>query len=91
VCGNTVESPRPTERRDRMGTKKPAEAGPATPVASAADSKARKPWKKKTPVEIVVEQIDKLRDEVTKDEEALKAKRRQLQKMEEARKLFDAL
>ncbi len=72
-----------------MATKKPAEAGPTTPAAGAKDN-ARKPWKKKTPVEIVVEQINKLRDEVAKDEEALKDKRRQLQKMEEARKLFES-
>lgn len=72
-----------------MATKKPAEAGPTQPGASGSD-KSRKPWKKKTPVEIVVEQIDKLRDEVAKDEEALKTKRRQLSKMEEARKIFEA-
>ena len=72
-----------------MATKKQTEAGPAGPGVNAPGSGARKAWKKKTPVEIVVEQIDKLRDEVAKDEEALKTKRRQLQKMEEARKLFN--
>ena len=71
--------------------KKRAEAGPALPAAGAADSKARRPWKKKTPVEVVVDQINKLRDEVAKDEEALKLKRRQLEKMEEARKIFESV
>ena len=72
-----------------MTTKK---AVPATVASSAASSQGgRKPWKKKTPVEVVIDQIDKLRDEVTRDEEALKGKRRQLQKMEEARKIFEAV
>ena len=74
-----------------MATKKHAPAGPTLPAASAADSNARKPWKKKTPVEVVVDQINKLRDEVAKDENALKTKRRQLEKMEEARKIFESV
>jgi len=73
-----------------MATKKQADPGPSLPGTAAA-SAGRKAWKKKTPVEVVVDQINKLRDEVTKDEEALKDKRRQLQKMEEARKIFEAV
>ena len=49
----------------------------------------RKPWKKKTPVEVIFEQADKLRAEIAETEEELKAKRRQLQKFEEAKKLFE--
>ena len=49
----------------------------------------RKPWKKKTPVEVVLEQADKLKAEIAETEEGLKAKRRQLQKFEEARKIFE--
>jgi hypothetical protein len=51
----------------------------------------RKPWKKKSPVEVVLEQADKLKAEIAETEEELKAKRRQLQKFEEARKLFEGL
>ena len=51
----------------------------------------RKPWKKKTPVEVVLEQADKLKAEIAEMEEELKAKRRQLQKFEEARKLFESV
>ena len=51
----------------------------------------RKPWKKKTPVEVVLEQADKLKAEIAEMEEQLKAKRRQLQKFEEARKLFESV
>lgn len=49
----------------------------------------RRPWKKKTPIEVVLEQIDKLRDDVNKREEALKKDRRQLQKLEEVLKTLE--
>lgn len=59
--------------------------------ASPAGSKsgARKPWKKKTPVEVVMEQAEKLRQEIAEEEEQIKAKRAQLKKFEEARKIFE--
>ena len=66
------------------------------PIQKPTDSKAtpakpeRKPWKKKSPVEVVLEQADKLKAEIAELEEELKTKRRQLQKFEEARKLFEA-
>jgi 16S rRNA G527 N7-methylase RsmG len=50
----------------------------------------RKPWKKKTPVEIVLDQIEKVRDQVAAQEEALKTAKRQLQKLEEAKKLLES-
>jgi hypothetical protein len=50
----------------------------------------RKPWKKKTPVEVVLEQADKLKAEIAEAEEEIKAKKKQLQKFEEARKIFEA-
>ncbi len=58
-------------------------------AAPAAKAESRKPWKKKTPVEVVLEQADKLKAEIAEAEEALKAKRRQLEKFEQARKLFE--
>ncbi|MBI3411849.1 MAG: hypothetical protein HY040_26250 [Planctomycetes bacterium] len=58
-------------------------------AASPAKSEGRKPWKKKTPVEIVLEQADKLRAEIAEAEENIKAKRRQLEKFEQAKKLFE--
>jgi len=68
-----------------MPAQKPTDpkATPATPE--------RKPWKKKTPVEVVLEQATKLKEEITEMEEELKTKRRQLQKFEEAKKLFEAV
>ena len=50
----------------------------------------RKPWKKKTPVEVVLDQINKVREDVTEREEELKQARKQPQKLEEARKLLES-
>jgi hypothetical protein len=57
----------------------------------APKPEGRKVWKKKTPVEVVLEQADKLKAEIAEMEEELKAKRRQLQKFEEAKKLFEGM
>ena len=70
------------------------------PVPKQSDPKAtsahppmgkpeRKPWKKKSPVEVVMEQAEKLKAEIAETEEELKAKRKQLQKVEEAKKIFE--
>jgi hypothetical protein len=56
---------------------------------SLGATKERKPWVKKTPVEVVLDQINRLRDDVTKKEEELKQAKRQLQKLEEARKVLE--
>jgi hypothetical protein len=59
------------------------------PKPAPAKSEGRKPWKKKSPVAVVLEQADKLKAEIAEMEEEIKAKRRQLQKFEEARKIFE--
>ena len=59
------------------------------PKATPAAKPERKPWKKKTPVEVVLEQADKLKSEIAEMEEEIKAKRKQLDKFEQARKLFE--
>src|SRR5262249_15454027 len=48
------------------------------PKPARAKSEGRKPWKKKTPVEIVFEQAEKLKAEIAEAEEEIKAKRKQL-------------
>jgi polyhydroxyalkanoate synthesis regulator phasin len=68
-----------------MVAKKQTSGGGAGTSASG-----RKPWKKKSPVEVVLEQADKLRTQIAEKEEELKDLRKQLQKFEEARKLFEA-
>ena len=57
---------------------------------TAAATGVRKPWKKKTPVEIVFDQITKLKREIVDDEKTLAEKKRQLAKFEEAKKLFES-
>ena len=64
-------------------------ADPA-PGKSSASPTGRKPWKKKTPVEVVLSQIDRLREGVAQKEEELKQTKRQLQKLEEVRKILEA-
>lgn len=61
------------------------------PISPQTAGKAeRKPWKKKSPFEVFLGQADKLKAEITEMEEDLKSKRRQLEKFEQARKLFEA-
>ena len=64
--------------------------GKTTTAPASSQDRSRKPWKKKTPVQILLDQVDKLREEIRGDEEALEQKKQQLQKFEEARKLFEA-
>ena len=61
----------------------------STRPAAASTESGRKPWKKKTPVEVVLEQTAKLRDEIRATEEDLKQKRKQLEKFEQACKIFE--
>jgi predicted patatin/cPLA2 family phospholipase len=66
-----------------------ARSSTATTVVTTTQV-TRKPWKKKTPVEVVLDQINRLRDDVLAKEEELKQAKRQLQKLEEARKVLEA-
>ena len=66
------------------------QSGPASPMPATQTQAQRKPWKKKTPVEVVLDQINRLREDVAKQEEELKTARRQLQKLEEAKKVLEA-
>jgi hypothetical protein len=65
-------------------------AGEPAQARSSASTEGRKPWKKKTPVEVVLNQIDRMRDGVAAKEEELKQTRRQLQKLEEVKKILEA-
>ena len=75
-----------------MPTKKQPDAVVAKPAPAAAHpaERERKPWKKKTPVEVILDQAEKLRREIAEMEEDLEQKRKQLQKFDEAKKLFEA-
>ena len=61
----------------------------STRLASASTESGRKSWKKKSPVEVVLEQTAKLREEIRATEEGLKQKRKQLEKFEQACKIFE--
>jgi len=66
-------------------------AGDATePQLSLGSTKGRKPWVKKTPVEVVLGQIERLREGLVQKEEELKQAKRQLQKLEEVRKILES-
>ena len=67
----------------------PARSSTATTAVTTTPA-TRKPWKKKTPVEIMLDQIEKIREGVAQKEEELKQAKRQLQKLEEARKVLES-
>lgn len=73
-----------------MTPQKTAEVRPVQPTAPRPAQRERKPWKKKTPTEVVLEQIDRLRDDVAKKEEELKQSKKQLQKLDEVRKVLES-
>ena len=70
-----------------MSPQKTPDAAPLKPPTKVQEE--RKPWKKKTPVQVVLEQADKLKAEIAEMEDELKAKRKQLLKFEEAKKIFE--
>ena len=72
-----------------MTTQKTADARPNQAIGAGSASPIRKPWKKKTPIDVVLEQIDRLRDQVNGKEEELKQAKKQLQKLEEVRKVLE--
>ena len=59
-----------------------------TPVSNP--QAGRKPWVKKSPVQVILSQIEKVRENVAKKKGELKQEEKQLQKLEEARKLLES-
>lgn len=70
-----------------MTTQKAAPATPATPELPAA---ARKAWVPKTPVSIVLEQIDKQQKKVEGMRTELAREERELGKLQQAKKVLEA-
>jgi len=58
--------------------------------ASAPESTGRKAWVKRTPVEVVLEQIGKQEDRVASLREELTQEERELAKLQQARKVLEA-
>ena len=73
-----------------MTAQKRADQAPARSSTATTTQATRKPWKKKTPVEVVLDQINRLHDDVLEKEEELKQAKRQLQKLEEAKTVLEA-
>ena len=69
----------------------PARASTATTTAVTTSERQRQPWKKKTPVEIVLSQLNRQRDDVAKREEELREAKRQLEKLEAAKKVLEGV
>ena len=60
------------------------------PASSAQTAGGRKAWVKKTPVEIVLEQIGKQEEKVTEMRAELQREERELAKLQQARKVLEA-
>jgi hypothetical protein len=75
------------------GGAKPPSAPPASdpPAQTTTGAKeGRKPWVKKTPVEVVLEQIGKQEEKVNGLRNDLKKEERELQKLQQAKKVLEA-
>jgi hypothetical protein len=75
-----------------MSTQKVAPAKSPTTVAPAASSTSteRKTWVKKTPVEIVLDAINKQEKKVAEMREDLAREERELAKLQQAKKVLEA-
>lgn len=63
---------------------------PQKPAPAPELSTGRKPWIKKTPVEVVLEQIGKQEEKVAEMREELAHEERELAKLTQARKVLEA-
>jgi len=75
-----------TPKKTAVEGPKPSTA--TTPVATTM--RDRKPWHKRTPVEVILDQINKLRDDVNRREEELKQAKKQLLKLDEVLKALES-
>lgn len=75
-----------TKKAPQAGGQKPESSGPTPP----AQSSNRKPWIKKTPIEVFLEQIEKQEEKVADLRKALAQEERGLAKLQEARKVLEA-
>jgi hypothetical protein len=79
----------PDRKHERPSDGKKAAAGDRETDAAPVKS-GRKPWIKKTPVEVVLEQIAKQEERVAGMREELKKEERELQKLQQAKKVLEA-
>ena len=60
------------------------------PLPEEEPSKGRKPWIRRTPVEVVLDQIRKQEERVAELEEQFNRERRELQKLQRAKEVLEA-
>jgi len=71
-------------------TDRTASRPPTATMAVNSTPATRKPWVKKTPVQVVLDQIERVRESVAEKEDELNQARRQLEKLEQARKVLES-
>ncbi|MFP5234331.1 MAG: hypothetical protein ACLGSD_00390 [Acidobacteriota bacterium] len=77
-----------TQKAPQAGRQMPESSGPTPPAESSTST--RKPWIKKTPIEIFLDQITKQEEKVADLRKALAQEERGLAKLQEARKVLEA-
>jgi hypothetical protein len=75
---------------ERMTAEKKQEAVPAKGPTVPTPVSARKPWVKKSPVDVVREQVEKQRQHVAVLEQELTTAKRELQKLDQAQKVLES-
>lgn len=80
----------PTKSKERGPSRPASTPAPTAESATQSEPSGRKPWKKKSPVEIFRSQVDRLREDVQAKEAELNQAKKQLQKLEEAIKLLES-
>ena len=77
-----------TQKAPQAGGQKPESSGTTPPAQSSIST--RKPWIKKTPIEVFLEQIAKQEEKVANLRKALTQEERGLARLQEARKVLEA-
>jgi hypothetical protein len=81
----------PQRKPDRPADGKTLAAGAAGEADAAHAKTGRKLWVKKTPVQVVLDQIAKQEGKVNDMREELKKEERELQKLQQAKKVLEAI
>lgn len=74
-----------------MTAQKPSQvAVRPSPAPAGGNPSPRKPWRKRTPIDVILDQIAKVREDVEGREKELAQAKRQLAKLEEVRKTLES-
>lgn len=73
-----------------MTAEKKQAAAPAKGATAPTQASARKPWVKRSPVDVVREQVEKQRRHVADLEQELTTAKRELQKLDQAQKVLES-